>query len=309
MPLDPQVVALYAGIPLGLAPGDDFTVEQARAHAAGELAQRAPGPAVHAVLDQTIPCEWGELPIRIYLPHSGPGLGVMLFFHGGGFVTHSIETHDSLCRKLALAGGAAVVSVGYRLAPENPLPAAIEDGYSALEWVRDHAASFGCDNNRIAVCGDSAGAHISAAVSIWARDRQGPRVSAQILCYGNFRCLPDDQSESVRIYGGGGYLLCDGMREWFARQRAPRVPGIAYMAPGQVENLADLPPALVITAECDPLRDDGEAFARRLEEAGNSVELERVPGMMHGFLSEWEHLDRAKETIERIGTYLQSIFA
>lgn len=307
MPLDPQVIALYANRGVGVNPEENLSAKQARQDADRIFNDLVQEPPVAAVRDQTIPCPWGDLPVRIYLPENKEGLPVLLFSHGGGFVIHNIASHDSLCRNLALAGHTAVVSVGYRLAPENPLPAAMEDGYCALNWVRDHAGSFGGDPARIAVCGDSAGAHISAAVSILARDRAGPEILAQVLCYGEFGCLSEDRSESVRQFGNGGYVLPNGMRAWFARQSLPE--GTSYVFPGQVRDLSNLPRALVITAEYDPLRDDGEAFAGRLREAGNSVELCRVPGMMHGFLLQWRHLDRAVETIGLVGKFLQEIWA
>lgn len=310
MPLDLQVAALYANRSAGVNPGEGFTVEQARAQADRVFNDRQKEPAVNRALDRTISCEWGELPVRIYLPEEKENLPVLLYFHGGGFVIHNIASHDSLCRNLALASGAAVVSVGYRLAPENPLPAAIEDGYSALLWVWNHADSFSGDPGRIAVCGDSAGAHISAAVSILSRDRSGPAISAQVLCYGEFGCLPDSCSESVRLFGKGEYVLPDGMRAWFARQCLPEGrEHTAYRYPGEAEDLGGMPETLLITAEYDPLRDDGEAFAARLEESGNSVELWRVPGLMHGFLLQWRHLDRAMEVIARIGNFLRKAFA
>ena len=252
-----------------------------------------------------------SVPVRIYFPDEGAGRPLLLYFHGGGFVLHNLASHDSLCRRLAVCMGCVVVSVGYRLAPEHPYPAALHDGYAALRWAHDHALELGCDPLQILVGGDSAGATLSAALSIDVRNRKGPPIAAQLLFYGSFGCIPYEASASVREYGDGKHILTKETMEWFDRQYlrdcAPDVLSEPTCRPGTAADLSGLPPALVVTAWMDPLRDDGEAYARRLLEAGNLVKQRRFEGMLHGFLLCWEQYESVREAMDVIAADVRQL--
>jgi acetyl esterase len=206
-----------------------------------------------------------------------------MFFHGGGFVICDLESHDRQCRSLANASGSVVIAVDYRLAPEHPFPAAPEDAYAATRHVAEHPSDFGIDATRLAVAGDSAGGTLATVVALMARDRGGPALRFQLLIYP----LVDvaDASPSMREYGHDHFLTTELM-DWFMRQYLPgatdrRAP---YASPLNAD-LRGLPPALIMTAECDPLRDQGEAYARKLQAAGVPAELRRYEGMIHLFFN------------------------
>jgi acetyl esterase len=209
-------------------------------------------------------------------------LPVVVYFHGGGWVIGDLEVVDQPCRQLASAAGAIVVSVDYRLAPEHRYPAAFEDSYAATVWVGAHAAEIGGDPARLAVAGDSAGGNLAAAVALAARDRGGPELAAQLLIYP----VTDFNFGTASYHDNReGYLLTKGSMQWFwahylGAQDLDKDP---YACPLRADSLAGLPPAYVATSEYDPLRDEGEAYARRLEEAGVAVTAKRFDGMLHGF--------------------------
>jgi acetyl esterase len=231
-----------------------------------------------------IPGPAGEIPARLYLP---PGVAteaapLIVYYHGGGWVVGDLVTHDGVCRFLAAHTGFRVLSVDYRLAPEHPFPAPVEDAIAAFEWAVENADRLGADPARIAVAGDSAGANLSAAVCLHARDRGAARPALQLLLY-----PPTDaigEMPSRRTFAEG-FLLTKGDMEWFERHYLPDGcdaddPRVSMM---RAADLADLPPAYVVTAGFDPLRDEGEAYAVRMREAGNRVALRRQPELIHGF--------------------------
>jgi acetyl esterase len=226
-----------------------------------------------------------QIPVRVYRPSLATDLPALMYFHGGGFVICNLDTHDRLCRSLANASGCAVVSVDYRLAPEHKFPAAVEDAYSATRYVAEHAAEFGIDPNRIAVAGASAGANLATVVTLMARDRGGPGLKFQLLIY-PVSDFTEHATESRREYGKG-YFLDEELMDWFADQYfAPETERHQpYASPIKASDLRGLPPAFVITGECDPLRDQGEAYADKMRSAGVSVVLKRYEGMIHPFLS------------------------
>lgn len=249
----------------------------------------------------------GPLPVRVYVPAEAAAseypVPVILYFHGGGFIMGSIEDHDSLCGKLADECCCVVVSVEYRLAPENPFPACIEDAVDAACWAREHASDFGGDPEKLIAGGDSSGANISAVLALLGRDGKAPALSGLILFYGVYGCIDIKESESARLYGQGGHVLpvnvIDKMMELYVPESTD--PEDFRLEPGKAGDLSGMPPAIIVTAEMDPLRDDGEAFAARLKESGCSVELIRVKGMMHGFVLLWQNFRRAEELLEDIG--------
>jgi acetyl esterase len=259
-----------------------------------------PGPEVAEVRELRIPGPAGEIPARAYWPPGSSPFGCLVFFHGGGFVVCDLETHDALCRQIAVDSVCCVVAVDYRLAPEHRFPAAPDDCYAALCWVADNADRLRVDRGRLAVGGDSAGGNLAAVVSVRARDRGGPQIKFQLLAY-PVTDLRSMDTQSHRQFASG-YFLTRAALVWFrdhylqdASQRTD-----AEVSPLACTRLQDLPPALVITAECDPLRDEGEAYARALEQAGVPTALSRYPGMIHGFLSLYAVLSLGEQAVGEI---------
>lgn len=260
-----------------------------------------------SVEDRVIPGPGGDLPVRIYRPSDAPNLPVLVYFHGGGWVIGSLETHDGTCRALAKGSPCVVVSIDYRLAPEHRYPAAAEDCYAATQWVADHANELGIDATRIAVGGDSAGGNLAAAVSLMARDQSGPSIAFQLLIY---PVTDADFSRVSYIDNAEGYFLTTSSMKWFWDHYVPDVGDRtqAYCAPIHAADLSGLPPALVITAEFDPLRDEGEAFAVRLKEAGVSTQATRYDGMIHGFFSMGGLAQAANDAVDQSCAALRAAF-
>jgi acetyl esterase len=306
MPLDPQVRALLDEMPAGALDYDALPVEVIRAGFRGLALAR--GEAVHAVADRAIPGPDGDVAVRIYTPAEGGPLPALVFFHGGGFVTGDLDSHDALCRALANGAACVVVSVDYRLAPEHKFPAAPEDCFAGVRWVARHAAALGVDPGRLAVGGDSAGGNLAAVTALLCRERGGPALRHQLLLYPVI--APAFETASYRENASGYLLSRDAMR-WFWRQylhdaregRDPRA------APVHAPSFAGVAPATVLTAEFDPLRDEGEAYARRLAEAGVPTRLSRYEGQIHGFLLWPDRIDRAREAIAEAAQALRLAFA
>jgi acetyl esterase len=267
----------------GRPPLQDQSVEQARAfHDQDAVALNGPAAPVAAVGDRLVPGPAGELPVRVYTPEGEPPFPIVVWFHGGGWVVGSLDTYDPLCRALAAAVPAVVVSVGYRLAPEHPWPAAVEDAYAATLWASRNAAELGGAQHRLAVAGDSAGGNLAAVVALGARDRGGPAIAFQLLVYPALDAAGD--TGSWRDHADGFHLTAAGMR-WYWDHYLGGADGTAPDAsPLRAAFLGGLPPALVIVAEHDVLRDEGEAYAARLAGAGVAATASRYPGMVHGFL-------------------------
>ncbi len=234
--------------------------------------------------DRVIPGADGtELPIRIYWPStSDEPLPVVVFFHGGGWVIGGIDSHDGQVREMVNRTAMVYVSVDYRLAPEARFPAAAEDCYAATQWVAANAASIGADADRLGVAGDSAGGNLAAVVALMARDRGGPAIAHQLLIYPC--CDMDANAWPSQTENGTGYFLTKESMDWFYDQYADVADrDNPYASPIKADDLSGLPPACVITAEYDPLRDEGEAYGARLLEAGVDCEVHRYDGMFHGF--------------------------
>ena len=309
MPLDPQARAVLDQMAaLGLPPLGSLSPEETRRNMEERQAALPPGEPVASVEDRTIPGPSGDIPVRIYRPDGPAPMPVLVFFHGGGWVIGSINTHDGTARSLANAAECIVVSVDYRLAPEHNFPDAAEDAYAATVWAAQHAASFGGDPERIAVGGDSAGGNLAAVVALMARERGGPSLVYQLLIY-----PVTDYGFDTPSYGENaeGYLLTrDGMRWFWGHYLRHEGDGAdPYASPLRAESLAGLPAALVITAEFDPLRDEGEAYASRLREAGVPVQYSLYDGMIHGFFGMSLMLDKAKQAVREAGDALRSTFA
>ncbi|ALE78144.1 hypothetical protein WY02_06510 [Pseudonocardia sp. AL041005-10] len=304
MPLHPQVEALLNLMAeQGGAPPETMTVAQNRAMIREMAAVSGPPEPVAAVRDDRA----GDVPVRIYTPEGTGPFPVLVFYHGGGWVIGDLDSHDPVCRSLANRSGAVVVAVDYRLAPEHRFPAAVEDAVAALEWVHAHAAEFDGDPSRIAVGGDSAGGNLSAVVAQHARDH-GPALRFQLLVYPAVDAA--DQSPSM-TENAQGPLLTVAWMEWFmghyltGDQDAldPR------MSPARTTDLSGLPPALVVTAEFDPLRDQGAAYAAALNAAGVKAELRESPGMIHGFLQFGAAVDDSRALLDEAGAALRAALA
>jgi acetyl esterase len=267
-----------------------------------------PGPdePVAAVEDRRIPGPAGEIPVRIYRGVERTPLPVLTYYHGGGFVIGSLDTHDATCRALAREAECLVVSVGYRLAPEHPYPAAPEDCYAAARWIAEQGEELGADPRRIAVGGDSAGGNLDAVVALMARERGGPHLLHQLLIYPVTDCAFDTPSYRENAEG---YLLTRDMMQWFWEQYLahPEDAHAPFASPLRAKDLSGLPPATVITAEHDPLRDEGRAYAARLHEAGVAVEERLYEGMFHGFFGMRALIERAGDAMaQATGALLRS---
>ena len=235
---------------------------------------------------------------------------VILYFHGGGFIMGSIEEHDTLCGQMAEASGAVVVAPEYRLAPEHPFPACIEDAVFTAEWALEHSSEFGGDPDKMIVGGDSSGANISAALALLARDGKAPKISGLILFYGTYGCIDIEESASAKAYGQGGYVLPVNAIEKMMELYIPQGTDFEdyRLNSGKAKDLSGMPPSIIVSGELDPLRDDGEEFARRLEAAGNKVCAIRVDGMMHGFMKYRKKFSRAEAILEKIGKMAKDSF-
>jgi acetyl esterase/lipase len=251
----------------------------------------------------------GQPPLRVRgyrPPHADPKLPVLVFFHGGGWVMCGIETHDALCRYLARAAGRLVVSVDYRLAPEHPHPAAVEDAYRAANWVSTHARELGTEHAGVVLCGDSAGAHLAAVCAVMARDRGGPAVIGQLLLYPATDAKADSPSYDQFNDPDAGYLSADEMR-WFWAQYAGQADlGDPYVSPARADTRG-LAPAFIVAAEHDPLRDDAFSLGAALAGGGVDVEVAAFAGTFHGFVSFAGVLDVGSEAIERAIAWLMRL--
>ena len=307
--LDPQTQALLLQMAQDDAPPiETLTPIQARELMVALRELSGDAQPVANVYEQTIPGTEGEIPVRIYTPHSSEPFPVLVYFHGGGWVVCDLDTHDNVCRSLANAATCVVVSVDYRLAPEHKFPAAVEDAYTATQWTAKYANSIGGDANRIAVGGDSAGGNLATVVSLMARDRGDFSPVYQLLIY-PVTNLSSFDTNSYRDYAED-YFLTKNMMEWFRNHYLKREEDCLnpYASPLLADDLSGLPPALVITAEFDPLRDEGEAYATRLKESGVSVRCIRYNGTIHGFLSMAGVLDKARDAYDKAATMLHSAF-
>lgn len=310
MPLDPQVRAMREQRAAAHAtPLYAMSVEQARAEDLRSIQEAGGTPEpVAEVVDTSIPGPGGVLPIRIYRSDGARPAPVLVYFFGGGWTLGTIDTSDGICRALTNAVGCTTISVGYRLAPEHRFPAAIDDCYAATTWISEHAGQLGIDPDRIAVGGDSAGGNLAAGVTLLAKDNGGPRLAHQLLVYPNTDYLSD--TPSVRE-NTDPLLFNSTSVDWYWRHylNSPEDGAHPLASPLRAPDLTDLPPATVITAEYDPLRDQGEQYAARLREAGVPVEQTRYEGMVHGFFAMSGVLDAGGTAIAQAARRLREAFA
>jgi acetyl esterase len=309
VPVNPQVqVLLDQMAAMDAPPIDELGPEQAR-QMFKTLGAMTQGEPIHQVDDRHVPSDDGEIAVRVYTPEQAVGSPApcLVWFHGGGWVIGDLDTADPTCRALANRSGAVVVSVDYRLAPEHPFPAAADDAMAAVLWTVENAELLGVDPTRVAVGGDSAGGNLAAVVSQQCRDEFGPALAFQLLVYAVTDCTLSHRSI---IENAEGYFLTKATMEWFVRcYLGEGDPKQSKASPLHAEDLSGLPPALVITAEYDPLRDEGEAYAERLRDAGVPVEALRYEGQIHGFFAMQGLLDDAAAALDRAGQALRDALA
>ena len=308
MALDPQVQALLAGMAAQGAKGfSELEVADARA-AARVLVELGGDPEpVREVVDRVVDGPEGDIPVRVYKAEGADPQPATVFFHGGGWTIGDIEVYDKVCRSLVAASGAAVVSVEYRLGPEHRFPAAPDDAYAATVWVAGHADELGIDATRLAVAGDSAGGNLAAVVAQMAKERGGPALVHQLLIYPATDAVGEYPSLTEN---GEGYFLTAADIRYFGGHYfgSPEDASDPRVSPLLADDLSGLPPATVITAEYDPLRDQGEAYADALTTAGVEVEYQLEPGLIHGFWNMKGVLDRAADSYARAGARLRAAF-
>lgn len=284
MPLHPQAKAfLDQREALGVRPVTELSVEAAREQAVRVARALGPGEPVAHVEDRLLAGPYGDIPVRIYRPEGRGPFPVLLYFHGGGWVVGNLETVDVFCRSMTNLARCAVVSVNYRHAPEHKFPIPVEDAYAATQWAAKDAASFSGDAAHLAVGGTSAGGTQSAVVALMARDRGGPPIACQLLIVPVIDC--NFETTSYRENAEGYGLTADAMR-WYWKHylRTEADAAHPYASPIRAPSLRGLPPAVVVTAELDPLLDEGEAYAARLRAEGVPVTFRRYAGMIHQFL-------------------------
>lgn len=268
-------------------------------------------PEIGSVRDVVADGPHGQIPLRVYRPAGLPAsmpLPAYVYFHGGGWVIGDLETHDVLCRQITAAAGVSVIAVDYRLAPEHKFPAAVDDAWAATRWIAAHGAALGVDGGKLAVGGDSAGGNLAAVVALLARDAGGPAIALQVLIYP----VTDlgAETQSYTDFAEGFSLTRDSMR-WFSAQylTGSRDGDDWRASPLRARSLAGLPPALIVTAGFDPLRDEGAAYAMRLRDAGVMVDYVCFGGMIHGFAGMGKVLSSALRAVALIGATVRQAFA
>jgi acetyl esterase len=304
--IDPQCKAFLDQLAaMGGRPMHEMTPAEARGLALPpELA--GPERPLHSVVDRTVPGPAGQIPVRVYTPTPGRRLPGLIYFRGGGFVLGTLNSSDRVCRDLAHLAGRVVVSVDYRLAPEHPFPAPVDDAYAATKYVLEHASEFGMDESQIAVGGESAGGNLAAVTALKLRQRGASPLTFQLLVYP----LVDfnDESPSMRDFADGHFITAD-LLEYFARHYLGTQDRGQQDASPLNADLRGVPPAFVLTAECDPLRDQGEAYARKLAEAGVPVTHKRYDGAIHPFFSLAGIIDGGKTAIADAAATLRAVSA
>jgi acetyl esterase len=306
MPVDPQVQAMLDEL-AGLPAMHTLPVDVVRAGSEKRFAQGARAVPVGNVENRTIPGPGGELKLRIYTPVGKGPFPLIVFFHGSGFVICSLDTHDTMCRHLCAGASAVVVSVDYRLAPEHKFPAAPDDCLAATRWAAAHCAELNADPTRIALAGDSAGGNLAAVTALRVRDEGGPALCAQLLIYPVTDA--DTNTPSYQENAEGYGLTRDGMIWFWGHYLDSQANAVdPHVSPLRAKNLSGLPPAFVLTAEYDPLRDEGEFYANRLTEAGVPTRLTRYDGVNHGFFFWYDRIDTTRVAVRDACAWLKARF-
>jgi acetyl esterase len=291
----------------GAPPLASLTPAQARIGSAERFRALGGEPETLArVEDHFVPGPAGDIPVRLYAREQGGQLPALIYFHGGGFVLGNLDTHDPVCRALAKESGAAVIAVDFRLAPEHKFPAAVEDAHAATKWVGANAQRLGIDPNRIVIGGDSAGGNLATVIAMRCRDAGGPPLAMQVLIY-PVTDMSSFETASYREFEEG-YFLGQAEMAWFGDHYlpSPEAARNPEASPLLAADLTRLPPALVITAEFDPLRDEGEAYAKRLQQAGVPVKLTRYAGTIHGFVVMRGVLSDGRQAIREVAQFIRT---
>ncbi|WP_298880697.1 alpha/beta hydrolase [uncultured Bradyrhizobium sp.] len=310
--LDPDAAAVYRAFQEAGRPAyETLTAAEARAYyLQARLVTNPEPPELARIAPLSIPAPHGTIAARLYVPKHPrlkDGLApALVFFHGGGWVIGDLDSHDVACRQLADAGALIVISIDYRLAPEHKFPAAADDAIAATKWVAGNARQLGIDPARLSIGGDSAGGNLTAVVALAARDDDGPKLAGQVLIYPavDFAMTHGSHNEPET-----SVLLTHSVIRWF---RDHYLNGAADIhdwraSPARAENLAGLPPAYVLTAGADPLRDEGDEYAARLKQAGVPVTYKHFPGQFHGFFTMGKLLPQANVAVSEIGAWLKSL--
>jgi acetyl esterase len=309
MPINPKAKNLLDNmLKMGMKSPSSMSVKEARQMILNTIGEAPPSKPLASVSDRMIPGPAGDLPVRIYTPHGTGPFPLLVFFHGGGFVLCDLNTHDQMCRNLCDGADCLVVSVEYRLAPENKFPSATDDALAAARWAANYATDIGADPKRIAIGGDSAGGNLSAVTTLRIRDEGGPSLCGQLLIYPATEYY-NPGTPSLRE--NSGYFLTIEDMIWFTEHylNSESEAGHPHAFPMRAPDLSNLPPALVITAEYDPLRDEGELYANRLKSAGVSTTLVRYDGMIHGFFNFANILEEAREAMDYACSWLKDIYS
>lgn len=290
---------------MGGKPLHEQTVAEARTAVLLQIPKSRKSTPIALVTNRTVPGPAGDIPIRIYTPEGIGPFALLVFFHGGGFVVGSLDSADQICRTLCWGAGCVVVSVEYRLAPEHKFPAAPDDCLAATRWAGEHATEFNADPTRLVVAGDSSGGNLATVTALRIRDEGGPALSGQLLIYP----VADYHTPPTPSYlaNADGYLLTRDTMIWFWEHylNSASEASDPHASPLRAPDLRGLPPALVITAELDPLRDEGERYAERLQLAGVPTVLSRYDGMIHGFFLFGDMFDESRQAISEATTWLQ----
>ena len=310
--LDPDAAAVFKAFQeAGRPPYETVSPAEARElYLKARFVSNPEPPELKSVQPLAIPAPHGSIPARVYTPiklREANGLApCLVFFHGGGFVIGNLDSHDVVCRKLADEGQLTVIAVDYRLAPEHKFPTAVDDAIAATKWIAENARQHGIDASRLMVGGDSAGGNLATVVAISARDGNGPAIAAQLLIYPavDFAMTHPSHSEPET-----SILLTHSVIRWF---RDNYLNGAADVddwraSPARIKNLTGLPPAYVLTAGADPLRDEGDEYAKRLKEAGVPVTYRTFPGQFHGFFTMGKSLQQANVAAREIGDWLKAL--
>ncbi|QFU92517.1 alpha/beta hydrolase [Amycolatopsis sp. YIM 10] len=305
-PLDPDAAAIAAAM-AGTPPMRERGITAIR-----DMLEEMPFPSglpeMAETVDRAIPGPHGEIPLRSFRPNDESRAPVLVYFHGGGMCMGSNHSFEPLARNLAHHSGATVVSVDYRLAPEAPPPAQFDDAYTATAWVAEHAGELDVDPDRLVVLGDSAGGTLAAAVALAARDREGPGIFGQVLIYPgldrDMGARSMTECADAPILGRDDVLYLNELAD--SGQGYPASP---YRIPAYAADLSGLPPAIVVTGECDPIRDWGERYAERLRDAGVQTTLTRYPGSYHGFVKQFDLLARGRLALAETCALLRAKFA
>ena len=308
MPLHPKLEEFLRDVKRSNnKPFEQMSLEEMRQATKNFKVFQGESEEIYKTFKRNVKNEDHEYTIKIYQPSKETSLPVVLFFHSGGFVKGDVEYSEAFCRKLSNGSNCIVVSVNYRLAPEHPFPASIEDSYHALQWIHQHAGEFGGDPNKIVVAGESSGGNLAAALAIMSHSKKGPPICFQVLIYPQLDYTFSFPSHKLF---GKEYFLTEEALLFYAKQYLPENVDRKdqYVSPYFTKHYKHLPSAYIITAEYDPLRDEGEAFAQNLKKAGVDVIHHRFPGMIHGFVSMVTIVEEARQAIQMVCDTLHSVF-